>query len=163
MATRRPVREPASLSEDRRTAIRGKLTHFVGGAASYTVRQNRVTEIGRNDDLRVGGDRSAAVAGAASETVSGDRTAEVGRSEAVSVGRDRTASIGKDDRLSIGRKLLVDAGDEVTIRCGAASITLKKDGTVTIKGREIAIEAAGDVTFKAAKNIVLKGRKVLEN
>lgn len=163
MATRRPVREPAIVSEDRRTTVRGKLTHFVGGGASYSVRQNRTTEIGRNDDLRVGGDHSAAVAGAASESVSGDRTAEIGRSEALSVGRDRTASIGKDDRLSIGRKLLIEAGDEVTIRCGAASITLKKDGTVTIKGREIAIEAAGDATFKAAKNIVLKGQKVVEN
>jgi type VI secretion system secreted protein VgrG len=161
MATRRPVREPASVSEDRRTTVRGKLTHVVGGDASYTVRQNRRVEIGRDDDLSVGGDRSAEVGGAASETVSGDRTAEIGRSDALTIGQDRTGSIGRDDRLTVGRKLLIKAGDEVTIKCGAASITLRKDGTVTIKGKDIVIEASGDASFKAAKNIVLKGAKVL--
>ena len=47
MATRRPLREPASVSDDRRTTVRGKLTHHVGGDASYTVRQSRSAEIGR--------------------------------------------------------------------------------------------------------------------
>jgi type VI secretion system secreted protein VgrG len=51
----------------------------------------------------------------------------------------------------------------VTLKCGGASITLKKDGTVTIKGKDIVIDAAGDATIKASKNIVLKGQKVLEN
>jgi type VI secretion system secreted protein VgrG len=141
--------------------VRGKLTHVVGGDASYTVRQSRRVEVGRNDDLSVGGDRSAAVGGGASETVSGDRSAEIGRSDALTVGRDRTASIGRDDRLSIGKKLLIEAGDEVTIRCGAASITLRKDGTVTIEGKDIVIEASGDASLKAARNVVLKGKKVV--
>jgi hypothetical protein len=163
MATRRPMREPASVSDDRRTTVRGKLTHHVGGDASYTVRQNRTAEIGRNDDLKVGGDCSSAVGGAARETVGGDRTTDIGGSDALTIGRDRSTSIGKDDRLSVGKKLLIEAGDEVTIKCGSASITLKKDGTVTIKGKDIAIEASGDATLKAGKNIVLKGKKIVEN
>ena len=163
MATRRPIREPASVSDDRRTTVRGKLSHHVGGDASYSVRQNRTADIGRNDDLSVGGDQSSAVAGNARATVGGDRTTEIGGSDKLGVGRDRAVSICKDDRLSVARKLLIDAGDEVTIKCGAASITLKKDGTVTIKGKDIVVDASGDATFKAGKNIVLKGQKILEN
>jgi type VI secretion system secreted protein VgrG len=155
MATRRPLREPASVSDDRRTTVRGKLTHHVGGDASYTVRQNRTVDIGRDDDLKVGG--------SARRAVGGDRTAEIRGSEALSIGRDRAAAIGKDDRLNVARQLLIDAGDEVTIKCGAASITLKKDGTVTIKGKDIVIDASGDGTFKAGKNILLKGHKILDN
>ena len=163
MATRRPMREPASVSDDRRTTVRGKLTHHVGGDASYTVRQNRTVEIGRNDDLSVGGDNSATVGGVARAAVGGNRTTEIGGSDALRVGRDRSAVIGKDDRLSVAKKLLIDVGDEVTIKCGAASITLRKDGTVTIKGKDIVVDAAGDASFKAAKNLVIKGQKVLEN
>jgi type VI secretion system secreted protein VgrG len=133
------------------------------GYASYTVRQNRAVEIGRNDDLRVGGDRSSAVGGGGRDAVSGDRTAEIGGSDSLSVGRVRTVSIGKDDRLSVGKKLLIEAGDEITIKCGTASITLEKDGTVTIQGKDIVIDAAGKATFKAAGNIVLEGDRIVEN
>jgi type VI secretion system secreted protein VgrG len=143
------------VSDDRRTTVRGKLTHHVGGDASYTVRQNRTVDIGRDDDLKVGG--------SARDTVGGDRTTEIRGSEALSIGRDREAAIGKDDRLNVAKKLLIDAGDEITIKCGSASITLKKDGMVTIKGKDIVIQAAGDATLTAGKNIVLKGQKVVDN
>jgi type VI secretion system secreted protein VgrG len=131
MATRRPIREPASVSDDRRTTVRGKLAHHVGGSAR--------------------------------DTVGGDRTTEIGGSDALSVGRDRATSIGKDDRLNVAKKLLIEAGDEVTIKCGAASMTLKKDGTVAIKGKDIMIEAAGNATLKAGKDIVLKGQKIVDD
>ena len=55
----------------------------------------------------------------------------------------------------------IEAGDEVTIKAGDASITLRKDGTVAIKGKDIVIEGAGDATIKAGKNVTLKGSKVL--
>ena len=147
MATRRPLREPASVSEDRRTTVRGKLTHHVKGDASYTVGHSRAAEIGRNDDLNVGGDHSA----------------EIGGSDALRVARDRTTSIGKNDRLSVARRLLIDAGDEVTLTAGSASITLKKDGTVIIKGKDIVIEAAGNASLQAAGDLILKGKKILQN
>lgn len=147
MATRRPLREPASVSEDRRTTVRGKLTHHVRGDATYTVGHSRAAEIGRNDDSSVGG----------------DRTAEVGGSDALRIGRDRTTSIGKDDRLSVARKLLIDAGDEVTITTGSASITLRKDGTVIIKGKDIILDAAGDASIRAKNDVVIKDKKILEN
>lgn len=147
MATRRPLREPASVSEDRRTTVRGKLTHHVKGDASYTVGHNRAAEIGRSDQL----------------SVAGDRKVEIGGSDALRVARDRATSIGKDDRLSVAGKLLIDAGDEVTLTAGSASITLRRDGTVIIKGKDIVIDAAGDASIRAAGDVILKGRKVVEN
>jgi hypothetical protein len=45
------MREPASVSDDRRTTVRGKLTHHVGGDACYRVRQNR-TAIARPRSAR---------------------------------------------------------------------------------------------------------------
>ena len=34
---------------------------------------------------------------------------------------------------------MIDAGDQITIQTGSASITMKKDGTITIKGKDITI------------------------
>jgi type VI secretion system secreted protein VgrG len=51
----------------------------------------------------------------------------------------------------------------VIIKCGNASITLHKDGTVAIRGHDFVVETTGDATLKAAKSIVLKGQKILES
>jgi hypothetical protein len=52
---------------------------------------------------------------------------------------------------------------EIVLRNGDASIVLKRDGTIAIRGNQVVIEAAADFTAKAARNIVLKGAKILQN
>lgn len=44
--------------------------------------------------------------------------------------------------LDSGRTLAIDAGEAVSITSGAASITLRKDGTIVLKGTEIVIDGA---------------------
>jgi type VI secretion system secreted protein VgrG len=40
---------------------------------------------------------------------------------------------------------------------------MKKDGTITIKGKDITIDASGEINVKASKNITMKGQKILQN
>jgi type VI secretion system secreted protein VgrG len=40
---------------------------------------------------------------------------------------------------------------------------MQKDGTITIKGKDIAIEGSGDIEVKASKNIIMKGQKIAQN
>ena len=68
-----------------------------------------------------------------------------------------------DDSLKVGKNLVIDAGDSVTIKTGSASITMKKDGTITIKGKDITIEGSGKINAKASSDIVMKGSKILQN
>ena len=49
------------------------------------------------------------------------------------------------------------------ITTGSASIMMKKDGTITIKGKDITIEGSGEIVGKASKNMTLKGQKILQN
>jgi len=63
----------------------------------------------------------------------------------------------------IQRVLVMKASDEVDITCGAASLTLKKDGTVAIRGKDCDISASGHTAIKAGGNLTLKGSKVVEN
>ncbi len=71
--------------------------------------------------------------------------------------------MGKDDALKVGKNLVIDAGDSVSIKTGSASITMKKDGTIVIKGKDITIEGSGKINVKASSDIVMKGSKILQN
>ena len=87
----------------------------------------------------------------------------VGADESRAVTGGRSSSIGKDDSLKITNNLVIDAGDSVTIKTGSASISMKKDGTITIKGKDITIDGSGKINVKADGDIVMKGSKILQN
>jgi type VI secretion system secreted protein VgrG len=71
--------------------------------------------------------------------------------------------VADSDGLKVGKNLVIDAGDSVQIKSGSASITLKKDGTITIEGKDVRIEGSGKITVKASSDITLKGSKILQN
>lgn len=52
---------------------------------------------------------------------------------------------------------------EVVLRAGDASITLKRDGSVIIKGKDITIEGTGKINIKASGDLVMKGSKIAQN
>lgn len=58
---------------------------------------------------------------------------------------------------------LSDSGAEITIATGQASVRLKSDGSVTISGGAVTINATGNVVVKSLKDVTLKGAKVLSN
>ena len=60
-------------------------------------------------------------------------------------------------------RLVLSAEREIVLRCGDASITMQKNGTIAIKGKDISIEGSGAINVKASKDIVMKGSKVLQN
>ncbi|WP_208108575.1 hypothetical protein [Candidatus Thiosymbion oneisti] len=65
--------------------------------------------------------------------------------------------------MNIGKNLTIDAGDSITLTTGSASISMKKDGTITIQGKDITVKGSGVTNAKASKNVVIKGKKILEN
>ncbi len=59
-----------------------------------------------------------------------------------------TTRAGKNQSETIGKKLSITAGEEVVLTCGAASFTLKKDGTITLSGATIQITGSGEVSVQ---------------
>jgi type VI secretion system secreted protein VgrG len=39
----------------------------------------------------------------------------------------------------------------------------KKDGTIAIEGKDISIQGSGDISLKAAKDVIIKGSRILQN
>lgn len=85
------------------------------------------------------------------------------KDESVSVNGARTVTIGKDDQLSVGKTLSITATDSITLTTGSASITMQKNGDITISGKNITVEGSGEIFGKASKTMTLKGQKILQN
>jgi type VI secretion system secreted protein VgrG len=51
----------------------------------------------------------------------------------------------------------------VTLKTGDASITMKKDGTIEIKGKDITVQGSGKINVKADGDITMKGSKITQN
>jgi type VI secretion system secreted protein VgrG len=49
------------------------------------------------------------------------------------------------------------------LKTGAASIIMKKNGDIQIKGKNINITGSGKITVKASSDVVIKGSKIKEN
>lgn len=141
------VNETIAIGAAQEVAIGAAQSVNVGAAQSVNVGADQSTTVGRNQSTQVGADRSVSVDGA----------------QSTSVGKARAVTVGEDDSLKVGKNLVIEAADSVTIKTGSASITMKKDGTITIKGKDITIEGSGKINAKASNDLVMKGSKILQN
>ena len=159
----------------------------VGNDQSLSVGNNRSKSVGKNETTSVGGNRtesvdkdeSITITGSRSESVGKDesvsvtknqsldigenRTETVGKNEELSVGENRTHNVGKNDALTVGKSMVIDVADQITIKTGDASITLKKNGDIQIKGKEIKVVGSGKIGIKADSDVNIKGSKVTNN
>lgn len=135
----------------------------VGGAQEVTIGGLQAVTVGATRAVTVGRSQNVTIGTSLSENVGTDWSESIGNNHSLSVGDNRSSSVGKDDSLQVGKNLSIEAGDSITIKTGKASISMKKDGTITIQGKDITIKGSGAINVKASKNVVIKGQKILEN
>lgn len=91
-----------------------------------------------------------------------DSTENIGVDQALNMGKDSKESVEGNKAMPItteyslnGKKITLTADDEITFKTGSAKIIMKKNGDITIEGKNIKIKGSGD--------IVLKGNKITQN
>ena len=160
--------ESISIGANRSINVGGSETATVALQRTHAVGINETIAIGAAQEVAIGAAQVIAVGAAQTVTVGANQTTSVGSNQSLTVGKNLTASVGearsttvgKDDALKVGKNLVIDAGDSITIKTGSASITMKKDGTVVIKGKDITLEGSGKINVKASSDVVIKGSKV---
>jgi type VI secretion system secreted protein VgrG len=159
-----------NVSKDESITISGGRTENVSKDESITIGGGRTENVSKDESITIGGGRTKNVSKDERSTISGGRTENVSKDEGITIGGGRTVSVGKDDSLSVGKNLTITAGDSITITTGSASIAMKKDGTITISGKnitingkDITVEGSGKINAKASSDIVMKGSKILQN
>ena len=135
-------------------------THTVGINETIAIGAAQEIAIGAMQVVAVGASQSTSVGGSQSTSVGANRSVEVGGNQSTAVGKGRSAQVGNDDAVKVGKNFVLDAGDSITLKTGSASITMKKDGTIAIKGKDITINGSGKIGVKASGDVVVKGSKV---
>jgi type VI secretion system secreted protein VgrG len=157
------VNRTESVGNNESISIGNNRTESVGANESVSIGKNRTMDVADNEALSVGKNRDHTVGKNETVTVGDNFKHTVGKNAEVEIGDKRQTQVGKDDMLQVGKKFYLEAGDEITLKTGNASITLKKDGTIQIKGKDITVTGSGKIGIKASSNVVIKGSKIAQN
>jgi type VI secretion system secreted protein VgrG len=160
-----------SVGHDERIGIGNNRSENVGGNETIAIEGSRTENVGKNESITIGGNRTESVAKNESIDVGDNRTRTVGKDENVTIGKNETVSVGdvrrhsvgKDDVLDVGKNLVITVADSITIKTGDASITMKKNGDIQIKGNNLKLDGSGKIQIKASSDVNIKGSKVTNN
>jgi type VI secretion system secreted protein VgrG len=127
----------------------------VGAAMNETVGGLKAEEIGAAKIVAVGASSSENVGANKSVDAGGNISESADKDVDIKSGKKMSLTAGDDFSVSGNKKGLIEIKDQLTIKVGSASITLKKNGDITINGKTINVKGSG--------NIVMKAKKILEN
>ncbi|MDP3410319.1 hypothetical protein [Bosea sp. (in: a-proteobacteria)] len=82
---------------------------------------------------------------------------------AITAGKEMAMSAGAGMTVSVGKTLAITAADSAAMATGGASLAMKKDGSVDLRGRDVSIIASGKINAKASSDVVMRGSKIRQN
>ena len=126
----------------------------VGNDESETVGNNKTISIGNNRDESIGKDLTISVADNSAESFGKNLSITVGKDNLVNIGGSHKESVEKDYQLD-AKSITLQAKDQIVLKTGSAQIVMKKNGDITLSGKNINVKGSG--------NVVLKGSKVTSN
>jgi type VI secretion system secreted protein VgrG len=167
------------IGADMNLTVGSNRTEKIGSDQSLTIGMNQATKVAINSSEMVGVAKEIMVGGAHSLTVGAGSDTKVGGSKGVQVGKDITVGAGGSASHSAGKNfsvvagenaefkgkkhLVADGGDDVIISSGSAKIILKKNGDITIQGKEIKIIGDSKINVKSSSDVIIKGSKIEQN
>ena len=148
----------ATVAGSETLAVQGDVNCVVGRASSETVTAAKAVTVGGAMQVSVGGALNSTVGGAMAEQVGLAKLSVVGGNATTTVGGDLDQTVGGDQQESTkgkrqvrAKRLRLAVEEEFAITCGKASIVLKKNGDIVIKGGAITIDGSGKVVVKGSK------------
>jgi type VI secretion system secreted protein VgrG len=138
-------------------------TKTIGENETSSIAKNRDKSVGENQTESIAKDKTIDVGANHTESIAKDKTMNIGANHSESIGEDMTLQVAKDLSEDIGKNLSIVAGEQISLKTGSASITLKKDGSITLKGKNISINGSGKINIKASSSVAIKGSKVTTN
>ncbi len=127
----------------------------IGAAYQVTVGAAKTENIGGSKSVSVGSSSSETVAKNKTHSIGSNFTLETGKTVVLTASKNMNLASGENLSVKTGKKALLEVADEISIKCGKASIKMKKNGDIDIRGRNISIKGTG--------NITIKGKKVIYN
>jgi type VI secretion system secreted protein VgrG len=150
-----------------------------GQSVSLTSQKDAVITVAGNTNLTTGLALKASVGGDAQVTIGGsgafdsakDLFIKTGQSFLLQSARLARFTVAEDALFQTGKSFVTNSGamfqfvaaEVGTFKVGNASFLSKKDGTINITGKDIAIAGSGITTIKSGGDLILKGSKITQN
>jgi type VI secretion system secreted protein VgrG len=155
-----------TVGGNRSLTVEGSKSESVTGTKSVNVTKDHTEGIDAGMKLTIKADRTMSVGKNLKEDVGESMTLVVGKdlsttvakTETHSVNEARTIKVAKTNKITVqdgykleAKNVAIEGKDEIVLKAGAASITLKKSGDIIIKGKKVDIKADNDIVIKGSK------------
>ena len=165
------LKQKITVAGTRTDKVGGMESRAVGGMQGTTVAGARTVTVGKVQTHKVSGDDKWIINGGREVAIGKDETYKVAGDQSVWVDGDGTYMVTKkafhssedDATFRSNKSLVLEAEDQITIRVGKASIMMKKDGTITVSGKDLSLDGSGKINIKADGDVITKGAKVHHN
>ena len=129
-------KETVTIASDREATIGGSHTESVTHAKTETIGEGKTLNVGQMYQT-TSQDMKTLVASAHTEEI-GTRTSTIAKAHTHTVGGEHTVNVGANHTTNVQHQVTVNAGDQLSLVCGMSSIVMKSDGTITIRGVNVA-------------------------
>jgi type VI secretion system secreted protein VgrG len=166
--------EAVTIGANQTLTVTANRTKSVGGSESVTIGVASSEMIAAARAVTIGAAYQISVGGAMNETVGAAKAEQVGAVKSVTVGGSCTENVGGDKSISAGGGVTIVAGkavaitaatdlsgkaktaqieatDQISLKCGDATIVLDKNGDITINGDKVTMTSSGDLVLKGSK------------
>ncbi|MBU1743565.1 MAG: type VI secretion system tip protein VgrG [Proteobacteria bacterium] len=123
------------IHHDQTNEVDNDHTELIHRDQTLVVDRHRSKHIKVNEETKVDGTRT--------DTVDGDET--------IRLNSNRRTGIASNDGTNVGATYALTVGSKITIKTGKSSITMKKDGTIDIKGVKITVNGKELIKLQAAQ------------
>jgi type VI secretion system secreted protein VgrG len=138
-------------------------TKTVGASETATIGASQTTSVGASQTISVGASQTISIGAKRGITIGADLVQSVGGNYSEDVGKSRSAKVAEDETVEAGKKITFVAEDQIVLKTGSATLLMKKNGDITIEGKNIMIKGSGAINIEASKDVVLKGQKIANN
>ncbi|CAM2068929.1 Type VI secretion system tip protein VgrG [Sulfidibacter corallicola] len=154
-----------TIGNDQSIQVGANQSQSIGANQTESVGVDRTISVGRDDTLTVNRDRSTTIVRNEEREVLGNHRKSVAFYDTESVGISKFLSVAANYVISspfinrnanmitetVSTDMTLNIGETLTITCGASSLTLAKDGTVTLAGTTININGSNRVQVQGGR------------
>ncbi|MFT3766879.1 MAG: type VI secretion system tip protein TssI/VgrG [Minicystis sp.] len=150
-----------TIDRDDTLHVQRKRTVTVDGDEEVTVTKTETVHVGddttvalgKNVSLSIAKNVTSAISGDAASTIDGKMDATVGGDQTIEVSGAAALKVGSDHQEEAGLARTIKAGDKVVIECGAAKVTIEKNGNITIEGANLSVKTDTKIELKASAQV----------
>ncbi|MBB3193266.1 type VI secretion system Vgr family protein [Roseateles terrae] len=139
------------------------MNHLVGGALMQEVGGVKIVGVGGLSKETIGVSKSVSAGTNISDSAGANMSRTAGAKYSVKSGATMDFNAGANYSVNTDASAVINAKDQLVLKCGSASLTLKSNGDIQLKGADITVIGSGKVNVKASGDITLKGSKVNQN